>query len=369
MIPSSTGLKAGLVLVSAAAHLIALAAFSKEEVQIAGGADAVVEARLGNSFADMTAGTLEPEVTETPEVEPEEATEAEPPTETLTNEVDEVATPVEQPTQTRDVPTDTIEPVETATTPPSDTPNEPVEYATPKESVVLPIDPVDVESALPSPTTTQTVEAQQPDQVVETTPDILAAVVPSVEPAPPATTAPDVTETGPEPPLAAAPAVPEIEPVPEDHAVQASPRPTQRPEGPTRQITREQPKATPRGDSAQNARAGSAAGSSNSTNTQQSSNAARSSTAAGNAAVSNYPGQVMRRISRVRKPRVGSRGTATVSFSISANGGLAKVVISRSSGSARLDRAALQVIRKAAPFPKPPAGAQRNFHIQIEGRV
>ena len=35
---------------------------------------------------------------------------------------------------------------------------------------------------------------------------------------------------------------------------------------------------------------------------------------------------------------------------------------------AALDQAALGIIRKAAPFPRPPAGARRNFSIQIKGR-
>ena len=88
----------------------------------------------------------------------------------------------------------------------------------------------------------------------------------------------------------------------------------------------------------------------------------------GNKAASNYPGKVMGRIARVRKPRVNSRGTAVISFSISANGGLGRVSVARSSGSAALDNAAIAVVRKAAPFPVPPAGAQRRFSIRIKGR-
>ncbi|MEP1767832.1 MAG: TonB family protein [Sulfitobacter sp.] len=88
----------------------------------------------------------------------------------------------------------------------------------------------------------------------------------------------------------------------------------------------------------------------------------------GNAAVSNYPGQVMRRIGRVPKPRVNNRGTAVVAFSVSSSGGLAAASIARSSGSSALDKAALRVIRKAAPFPKPPKGARRRFTIKIKGR-
>ena len=88
----------------------------------------------------------------------------------------------------------------------------------------------------------------------------------------------------------------------------------------------------------------------------------------GNAAASNYPGHVMRRIARVPKPRVNNRDTAMISFSVSSNGGLAEATVARSSGSARLDQAALRVVLQAAPFPRPPEGAQRRFSILIKGR-
>lgn len=88
---------------------------------------------------------------------------------------------------------------------------------------------------------------------------------------------------------------------------------------------------------------------------------------AGNAAASNYPGLVMRKISGVPRPRVGARGTAVVAFTIAPGGGLSAVSVARSSGSARLDRAALAVIRRAAPFPAPPSGARRSFSIRIKG--
>ncbi|MEO0634986.1 MAG: TonB family protein [Pseudomonadota bacterium] len=41
--------------------------------------------------------------------------------------------------------------------------------------------------------------------------------------------------------------------------------------------------------------------------------------------------------------------------------------IRRSSGSAELDRAAIQMIQRAAPFPPPPPGAQRSFNMPIRG--
>ena len=60
--------------------------------------------------------------------------------------------------------------------------------------------------------------------------------------------------------------------------------------------------------------------------------------------------------------------TATIAFAIASNGGLASVSVARGSGSAALDRAAVSVIRKAAPFPRPPAGARRQYSIKIKGQ-
>ncbi|MEL6807875.1 MAG: energy transducer TonB [Pseudomonadota bacterium] len=88
----------------------------------------------------------------------------------------------------------------------------------------------------------------------------------------------------------------------------------------------------------------------------------------GNAAVSNYDGQVMRRIQRVRRPTSGIDASAVVAFRIAGNGGLSALSIARSSGNAQLDRTALLVIQRAAPFPPPPRGARRLFTIPIKGR-
>lgn len=89
---------------------------------------------------------------------------------------------------------------------------------------------------------------------------------------------------------------------------------------------------------------------------------------AGNAAASNYPGLVMRHLSRAGKPRVRARGAAVIGFTIGPAGRLASLSLTRSSGSPDLDRAALAVVRDAGDFPAPPAGARRAFSIRIEGR-
>ncbi|QGX97596.1 TonB family protein [Roseovarius faecimaris] len=125
--------------------------------------------------------------------------------------------------------------------------------------------------------------------------------------------------------------------------------------------------AAPKGNASETAKAGAAQGSTQA-ETRTASAGKTTAKQSGNAAVSNYPGKVMQKISRVRKPRVGSKGTAVVSFKIASNGGLAGLSLARSSGSGALDQAALNVIQKAAPFPPPPKGAQRSFSIKIKGQ-
>lgn len=130
---------------------------------------------------------------------------------------------------------------------------------------------------------------------------------------------------------------------------------------------RQQPPARPAlGNADRNAQAGESAG--NKEAIAQQSGPGGHQQAAGNAAASNYPGLVMRILSQAGKPHVNARGTAVVSFSIDPQGGLASVSLARPSGSDALDQAALQLVRGAGPFPTPPAGARRNFSIQIEGR-
>ena len=293
------------------------------------GAGMAREAKMGSSFEDMAVGTLTPEpAVDTTEVQP---------------------------------PQEVVESVTTA----QETPQEPVLTTTPAEpaQTTMPAEPP-VQTAKRAPLVT----APPPPS-----PDALMAVSP---------TAVAITPTPVMPVSATAPAEPThtmaaLEPKttappqsmrprrkdPEQAAKVAQSRP--KPKVTRAKVT---PKATksPRG----NAKRDNTKGARNGTSTAKAKSQGTSNRAnakSGNAAVSNYPGQVMRRISRVRKPRVNSRGTATVAFAIASGGGLSRVSISRSSGSAALDKAALRVIQKAAPFPAPPRGAKRQYFIRIKG--
>ncbi|MGE0845771.1 MAG: TonB family protein [Flavobacteriaceae bacterium] len=86
--------------------------------------------------------------------------------------------------------------------------------------------------------------------------------------------------------------------------------------------------------------------------------------AAGNAAVTNYPGQVVRRLrSSLRYPAAARsarlKGEVHVSFVVAANGSAGSVRVVRSSGSPILDKAAMDTVRRASPFPSIPAAAGR----------
>lgn len=139
-------------------------------------------------------------------------------------------------------------------------------------------------------------------------------------------------------------------------------------EAPRQQQSR--PAAGAGGASQADARRGDAAGSTEG-RTAQSSGQGSQVSAAGNAAVSNYPGQVVSRLRRslsypaqARRQRI--TGEVHVAFTIAANGGVSGVRIVRSSGHAVLDEAALQTVQRASPFPAiPPAAGRSNWGFTV----
>lgn len=322
MIPRSPYVAfASLGLAGALHAAIAVLPGGQPEVTAVEGGGGASISTLGDSFADMAAGAAVPE--------PETATQA---------EVAETSPP----------------PV--TETPPAET------KAKAPTPVVEQAARADAPVEAPAPETTQS-----PPRVAQR----LAALAPMQDSAPPVPERAEPVEQAPAPtPEPAERIVAE----PETPAPQVSARPRARPERPQPEQPRRQ--AAPQsqrtvqhqpGNSKRDARAGDASG--RETAQQQQAGPARSASArSGNAAAANYPGQVMRRIQRTRRERVNVRGAAQVSFTIAANGGLAAVGIARSSGSAQLDQVALQQIRRAAPFPPPPAGAQRSFTLRIAGR-
>lgn len=81
-----------------------------------------------------------------------------------------------------------------------------------------------------------------------------------------------------------------------------------------------------------------------------------------------YSKAVMKKVRSTKKKKVKAKGVAVVAFSVGRDGSLAGARIARSSGDADLDRVAVEHIHRAAPFPVPPEGAERNFQIEFAGR-
>lgn len=96
--------------------------------------------------------------------------------------------------------------------------------------------------------------------------------------------------------------------------------------------------------------------------------AAAESAGSGSKAAANYGSSVMKKIRKTKKQRAPAKGTVVVAFAISADGGLSSVKVLQSSGSPDLDQVALDHIRRSAPFPPPPAGADRNFSFEFVGK-
>jgi protein TonB len=114
------------------------------------------------------------------------------------------------------------------------------------------------------------------------------------------------------------------------------------------------------GQNQANARRGQSDGQENGDSGQASRGGSRNG-AVGNAAVSNYPGKVRSKLVRAsRSVRARGRGDVVVSFAVASNGSVRSARVSRSSGDAAVDQAALQAVRKAAPFPPIPAGSGRS---------
>ncbi|MEM1174341.1 MAG: TonB family protein [Pseudomonadota bacterium] len=86
----------------------------------------------------------------------------------------------------------------------------------------------------------------------------------------------------------------------------------------------------------------------------------------GDSDATNYAGKIVSILSRKRLPSSVPRGSALVSFSMQNDGGIVSIEIARSSGSKRFDRAAMRLIKAAAPFPKPPRGAMLDYTVVIK---
>ncbi|XDA97407.1 TonB family protein [Sulfitobacter sp. LCG007] len=338
MILSSRRAKFAAVVLACSAHAgLGLALARQEPVEMEGSAGAA-EVRIGTAFADMAAGVVAPvQVTErTAQSVPEATPAPKAPAETA-RKADPVTSPTAERTVARAAQAADSIPLQPAT------PAEPIAAQQPEATTLAALAPT------PAATVTEPVAPAPPAAPVTAEPAATAAEPERIE------------ATEPESAAAVTSRRPEARSTEFEKRNAPAPRMAERTD---RKQKAKEPAS--RGNAQANARAGTSAGSE--TAVARSSGQAGKSEAQGNAARSNYPGLVMSRLSRIPRPSVNSQGTATVAFSISGNGGLAQVSLARGSGSAQLDQAALRLVRRAAPFPAPPSGAQRSFSVQITGR-
>lgn len=387
--PLSRGWKAAIA-ASVAFH-IAVAAFflvrGEDEGVLIAGSQAAGVAMFGNAAADdsMAGETEATNVTIVPltmakpveTVAATEVAEAEPvgtvePAETVTAETTEAIRPVEElsqaaPAQTAEVRPEQApalnaeQPAPAAEAAPSDIVPGILAVDTPEvvaeEEAVAPVRP-----AAARPVETEVVEEALPETVVAETVETARPVEPPRE----------VVEAEPEPvkqpPKKVAERKPPVEkkPAPEKPAKKAEAKaaekkPAKAAAAPAKKAEK-LAKAGSGGQGRSDARRGVADGETTGTRADKAGKGKGS--AAGNAAVTNYPGKVRQKISRAasrisRRDRAAAKSDVTVSFTVTASGGLGGVSVARSSGSAALDQAAVAAVRRAAPFPPIPEGSGR----------
>ena len=214
-----------------------------------------------------------------------------------------------------------------------------------------------------APNSADTAIASAPIPSTATSPPTIASQ--AVEPVVPAPTA-QVTEASPASTRNVTRAAqPEVR-----EATAETPRPRARGDRqdppPEREVARTAPAPEPAGNAEQTTRRGEATGQAQGT-ASRTTRGGEVDGAGDSRAAAAYPSLVNRQIARTRRESSNLRGTAVVSFTVSSSGALAGLGIAQSSGHAALDRMALDHIRRAAPFPAPPAGAQRSFSVAIQG--
>jgi protein TonB len=90
----------------------------------------------------------------------------------------------------------------------------------------------------------------------------------------------------------------------------------------------------------------------------------------GSAADANYAARVAAHLARHKQfpadaRRRGQQGSASISFSIDGDGRVTEIKLTRSAGAASLDREAQAMVRRASPFPPPPAGRSQSFTVPL----
>ncbi|MCY0094951.1 energy transducer TonB family protein [Hoeflea ulvae] len=340
---------------SAVLHVaaMALAPSSETEVLIEGG-QATEMAALGSSFADLVkqGDNIEPA---TPDDVTDSAVQDDP-VQPVT--ADSEAAPVEAKPLTAQPSPKTLQPVDPA--------------KTAVEPASVSANPVPVEALAPSPylsafaAPVQVTHDPESPQPALTQPVRTETVTPEPAPVDPVEVTKKAAETSPVKPSETIEAI-------EEPVLENIPKPIPKPEQvkkPKKKPAKKKPASGQKvANSNTSAKAGSQQGREAKTAAPSGRNKSKSrSSATGNAAASNYPGKIYSKIARTRQKNAGGRGVAHISFKIASNGKATGIAVSRSSGNSRIDRAAVAHVKRASPFPRPPAGAQTRFVIPVEFR-
>ena len=210
--------------------------------------------------------------------------------------------------------------------PPEQTPPEPPPIAA-VQTAVLAVDKAPDAEAAPPPPKAPPPDAPPPP-VVQTPPD------PSDRPIEPPTVAAAVPTPAPAP-------VPNPETSPDEHLAPQPPPPTTAAEPAPSRIESAAEAATPRPGAGGQA-------------------------AASKGEIDGYHARLGSRLKRFKPISYGRKGVVVISFSVEPDGGLTEARVARSSGDGFLDGKALAAVRRAAPYPLPPAGMsgkQREFTV------
>jgi protein TonB len=245
-------------------------------------------------------------------------------------------------------------PVAEPSPPPVADPPPPV--ADPAPSVAVTSPPVQ-QPLPPAPQTAPPVAEVAPQPVVEAPPPVAELAWPPVAQKPPAAfERPPITEPSPRP---SAQASPPLRPAPT-----ASPAPRRVRALPPSEKTRPEPRRM-RPETA----------TAESEPTRSTSEPAKAfAPAISSEEAQAYRGTVFGRIAaQKRYPEAarerGPHGVAILSFSIGGSGQIVGATLAQSAGDSILDAEALATVRRASPFPPPPAGAPRNFSVPLSYRV
>lgn len=378
------------VLASLAVHLAfaAILVENQEQPMIAGGGEPAV-AVLGSAFEDMAVAGApsptvspdaaapdanEPDSAEPQVLSPAAATGEAAPVEAISPQTDRLAPVAPSQAAAADAPQETAEavraerldpalPVVVAALEPADAPSR-EEVVANRSASTLEAEPA--EALEQSPAVEPAVEQVQPQEARES----VAPHEPPIETVKPVEPPLDTVKPVEEPAETVQPVEERVArplpPAPRETLEAAKPAmqpPSQKDKPVRRKAKRPSASSGGGGKSDRDARRGS--------ESQQAANGAAGQSASrragtpGNAAVSNYPGLVAGKLRRsLRYPaqakRQRLRGEVHVSFVVSKQGSAGSVRIARSSGNDILDSAALETVRRAAPFPAIPDAAGKS---------